>query len=219
MRNKDEKSLATTYIENLFAGEDEVLQHVRRKMQEVDKDGMSISAGEAKFLQMLIAANKVKTIVEVGTFAGYSAIWMARSLAKDGHLYTFEFDPKHAKMAQENFALAQLQDRITLLEGAASEQLKLIEDKAPFDMIFIDADKAGYPEYLTWAEKNVRSGGLIIGDNTFLFGSVYHDSCPEHETKRRYEAMREFNRRLADTSKYISILVATDEGMTVAVKK
>jgi predicted O-methyltransferase YrrM len=92
---------------------------------------------------------------------------------------------------------------------------------APYDMVFIDADKPGYPEYLDWAEEYVRKGGLIVGDNTLLFGHVWSESAPQGAgapSRTAWNAMREFNRRLADPAKYHSVLIPTEEGMTVAIK-
>lgn len=218
MRNTEMPQEALNYIQNLFLPEDKTLLQVRQTMRDLGKEGMSISAVEAGILQLLIQMNHVRSVVEIGTFAGYSAIQMARALPKDGKLYTLEFEKKHYQVAQENISSSDVKDKIEILEGVALENLKTLEDKGPFDLVFIDADKGNYVEYLNWAEKHVRKGGVIIGDNTFLFGSVYQEQKPSGESMNRWQVMREFNQRLADANKYKSILIPTSEGMTVALK-
>lgn len=94
----------------------------------------------------------------------------------------------------------------------------MIEKEGPFDMAFIDADKLNYLHYLDWAERNVRKGGLIIGDNTFLFDAVWKEGPVGRVRGTARHAMREFNKRLADPEKYLGILLPTEEGMTIAVK-
>ena len=92
----------------------------------------------------------------------------------------------------------------------------------PFDMVFIDADKINYHAYLDWAEQNIRKGGIIVADNTFLFGTVWQDSPPENRTPASpaaWKAMRGFNERLSDNSRYMGTIVPTAEGLTVAIKR
>jgi len=181
--------------------------------------------------------HQVKTIVEIGTLAGYSTLWMARALPKDGHIITLNKEPAHIAMARENFAQADVKDRIEMLEGDARDSLEKLAaegrfahtpldmtkapldmTKAPLDMIFIDADKIGYNTYLDWAEQHVRKGGLIVADNTFLFDTVWLDKAPEGTAPTTWAGMRRFNERLADSSRYLSVIVPTQEGVTIAIK-
>lgn len=208
------------YIRDTFANQDALLEEVAEKVSELGVLGMQVSPEEGKTLNFLVKLSGAKKIVEIGTLGGYSAIWMARALPQDGMVYTIDRDERHIKVAKEMFAKCEVGKRITLLEGEGKEKLKDIEKHGPFDMIFIDADKAGYAGYLDWAEKNIRKGGLIVGDNTFLFGTVYLDK-PEKNGRagvEAHKAMREFNKRLGDTTRYSSIMLSTEEGMTIAQK-
>lgn len=203
-----------TYIRALFAPENPAQKNARDSLTS-DNDKISIYAEEGKLLQLLIRLAKIKTIVEVGTLGGYAALWMADALPPDGHLYTIEKDPARAARAKQNIAD---HDNITLLEGDAQDVLASLAPKAPFDMIFIDADKLNYLHYLDWAEQHIRKGGLIIGDNSLLFDAVWMETLPPRVRQTALQAMRSFNARLADPEKYHSILLPTVEGMTIAEK-
>lgn len=209
------------YIRDLFAPEDNLLKEFREQSLKMGRP-ISIGAEEGKLLQLFIKMNNIKTIVEVGTLTGYSALWMVQALPKDGKLYTIEIDPTYIEIAKDNFKKLhpELQNKIELLEGNALEKLQeLSQEQEQFDMIFIDADKHNYLNYLDWAEKNIKKGGLIVGDNTFLFGAVYMDELPYRTRPTTQKIMREFNQRLANKDKFDSIMLATDEGMTIAIKK
>ena len=131
---------------------------------------IQLGASEAKAVALLLRLAGARKVVEVGTLAGYSALAMARALPPDGHLWSIEFDPKHARVARESLAAAGLEAKVTVLEGAGLDVLPTLEPFGPFDAVFIDADKRNYDGYGRWAAKNVRKGGLLIGDNAFLFG-------------------------------------------------
>jgi len=203
-----------TYIRDLFAPENAAQQAARESLTGAN-DKISIYAEEGKLLQLLIRLAGVKTIVEVGALGGYAALWMAASLPEDGHLYTIEKDPARAAIARRNIAAA---GNITLLEGDARQVLAALDGKAPFDMIFIDADKLNYLHYLDWAEQHIRKGGLIIGDNSLLFDAVWMEELPPRVRQTALQAMRAFNQRLADPARYHGILLPTQEGMTIAQK-
>lgn len=214
MRIENEKK--DNYITSLFAKEDEAMASVIKSLRQ-DEVQMQISPVEGKILHTLVKMIGAKKIVEVGTLGGYSAIWMARALPEDGKLYAIEMDYKKETRIRENFATCGVENRVELIIGKGKDILPNIEGKGPFDVVFIDADKINYLFYLEWAEKNVRKGGLIIGDNSFLFGTVY--GCNTNEMKpETIEGMKQFNIRLADELKYTSIILPTSEGMTVAVK-
>ena len=207
---------AVQYIEDLFCSEDILQKNVRRQGAEFYREGIQIRPHEARILQLLIHMNKVEKIVEIGTFMGYSTLSMVRALPEDGRLYTFEKNPDYAARAGENFAGSPYAERIQLFIGEALTNLTGIEAEGPFDMVFIDANKSGYPEYLHWAEKNLRPGGILVADNVFLFGKVYRPQCEDKMTA----AMRRFNSELADGSgSFFSVIVPTFEGLAVAVKK
>ncbi|MGL9733191.1 MAG: O-methyltransferase [Wolbachia sp.] len=208
-------SAKLSYIRDLFAKK-------YKKIEEYcifkEKKHIQISAEEGKLLSLFIKIHKVKSIVEIGTLYGYSSICMVKVLPEYGHIYTIENNPEHLSIAKKNFSTFNLNKKITLIEGDALEKLNELSAKAPFDMIFIDADKGGYPKYLDWAELYIKRDGLIVADNTLLFNTVFLESPPKEVSEKTWLAMREFNRRLSDEEKYHSILIPTDEGMIVALK-
>jgi predicted O-methyltransferase YrrM len=118
--------------------------------------------------------NRAKRILEIGTLGGYSTIWMARALPAGGKLVTLELDEKHAKVALANIANAGLRDVVELRQGAAVNSLRELinEDTAPFDFVFIDADKANIPRYFELALKLTQPGSVIIVDNVVREGAV-----------------------------------------------
>lgn len=206
------------YLNQVFGLNDTELLRTRERMSEAQLEAMSISGSEARILQFLIRGFGVKKIVEFGTLFGYSALAMANALPDDGLLITLEKEQKHHAWAAETFKSSTAGEKITSLCGEANDLARSIEDRGPFDMVFIDANKSGYLDYLDWAEKNVRRGGLIVGDNTFLWGALWSDSARENVGEKQANVMKEFNSRLADPKKYNSTLIPTVEGLTVAQK-
>ncbi|MBL1146470.1 MAG: O-methyltransferase [Pseudomonadota bacterium] len=205
------------YIRALFAAEDAALLDVVRRT-ETSTEPIQIAAEDGKLLQFLIKLSNAKNIVEIGTLAGYSALWMSRAVPKGGRIYTIERDDARFALAEETLKKVK---NVTLMHGDALGQLHALEDKAPFDMVFIDADKRQYLDYLDWAEKNIRKGGLIAADNTLLSGAVFlkeDEPLPARIRQSTNEIMKTFNARMADPKKYCSILLPTTDGMTVAVK-
>lgn len=206
------------YIRALHAPEDALLVRIRETLQERNTS-WEIGAEEGRLLQVLIRLHGAKRIVEVGTLLGYSALWMARALPEDGKLITIDRDDAHAKLAQGFILESEVKNRISLYHGDAKTVLDAISSEGPFDMLFIDADKPSYNAYLDWGEAHIRRGGLIVADNTLLFGAVYQEKPPEGTAPSTWEAMRRFNARLADDTRYTSLLFPTEQGLTVAVKE
>jgi len=154
--------------------------------------------------------------VEIGTLGGYSGVAILRGLAPDGVLDTFEMDPAHARVADESFRRAGFAARARIHIGPALEQLRLVESEGPFDLCFIDADKEGYPAYLDWAARNLRTGGIVIGDNAFLFGQLGETAAAS--ASPGLKAMRAFHERLARGGEFRSTVLPTGEGLAVGVK-
>ncbi len=218
MRKEEQNSKKISYIRQLFAPEDSALASVGENLVPEERK-MQIGSDEGKILYMLAKMVAAKKIVELGVLAGYSAIWMARALPEKGKLYAVEKNSLRAEVAGENFKKCGVADKIEIFGGrGALDVLPELEDKGPFDMVFIDADKGNYLNYLKWAENNVRKGGLIIGDNAFLFGSVYEDISRD-VSQNNIDVMKEFNRYLADSDRFESIMLPTAEGMVVGIKK
>jgi len=178
-----------------------------------EKHGMpaiQLGPSEGKALELLLKLAGARKVVEVGTLAGYSAIRAARALPADGHVHTVEFDPKHARVARESIAAASLAEMITVHEGPGLEVLPRLARFGPFDAVFIDADKANYDAYGRWAAENTRKGGLLIGDNAFLFGRLLEDS-PEAAAMRRFH---EEARVAFDT-----VCLPTPDGMLLGLRR
>jgi predicted O-methyltransferase YrrM len=205
------------YVNEVFGLDDAELLTVRDELHRQSLDFMSISASEARILQFFARAMGVRKIVEVGTLFGYSALAMAKALPEDGVLWNLEKNPVNFEISSGFFGKFSAGKRVRPLLGDALENLSSIEKDGPFDLVFIDADKGNYANYLDWAEKNVRRGGYIVGDNTFLWGGVW-DQPSEELPEKSVKAMKEFNLRLSDASKYNSTIIPTAEGMTIAQK-
>ena len=166
------------YIDGLFAPGDAVLDGAVARARAAGMPEIQISAGQGKFLYLLARLVGARRILELGTLAGYSTIWLARALPADGpnpgKLVTMEYSAAHAAVARLNFEAASLADRIEVIVGAALESLpKLAARSEPlFDMVFIDADKNNYPAYLNLVVPMTRPGGLILADNVIRGGRV-----------------------------------------------
>lgn len=206
------------YIGELFSVGDSDLAPVRAELEKHNVQDMSISGAEARFLQFLIRGFGVRKVVEFGTLFGYSALCMAKALPEDGVVYTLENNPRNHAVAAAVLAANPAGRKVRSKLGDANELAAQIAGEGPFDMVFIDANKGGYCGYLDWAETHVRKGGLIVGDNTFLWGSVFDKPRERDLNPNQIRVMKEFNRRLSDTAKYSSTMIPTSEGMTVAQK-
>jgi predicted O-methyltransferase YrrM len=171
---------------------------------------IQLGASEAKAVALLLRLAGARKVVEVGTLAGYSALVMARALPEDGHVWTVEFDPKHARVARGNLEAAGLASKVTVLEGTGLAVLPTLEPLGPFDAVFVDADKRNYDGYGRWAARNVRKGGLLIGDNAFLFGRLL-------EASEEAAAMRRFHEEAAET--FDTVCLPTLDGMLLGLKR
>jgi predicted O-methyltransferase YrrM len=219
VRNKkvfnDEYYKRLDYIRDLYgSAEDELLESVRMQSAFAGFP-ITINPEEGQILSMLISVIGAKKVLELGTLFGYSTIWLARAIGDDGKITTIERDADECKIAERNFKSAGLSN-VNLICGDAIKELEKMDEL--YDVFFIDADKNAYVEYLKFADKLVKKGGLIIADNTMLSGAVCVDYLPEKIRFSTQRNVREFNRLLADKNKYHSILLNNEEGMSIAVK-
>ena len=204
------------YIEKRFAPQDEALEAALRESRRAGLPQIQVSPNEAKLLQLLAEMVGARRILEVGTLGGYSAIHFGRALPEDGTLISLEIDERHAEVARKNVERAGLSSKVEIRVGDARELLARITENAegPFDVVFIDADKEGYPEYLGWALKLTRPGSLILGDNTIRGGSILD---PRDDSAR---ATSEFNERIAGDPRLSAILLPIlrerIDGLTIA---
>jgi predicted O-methyltransferase YrrM len=162
------------YFTDLLAPDDEVTAAALRDSGAAELPPISVTANQGKLLQLFAEMQGARAILEIGTLAGYSTIWLARALPADGRLISLEYDPRHAEIATRNIARAGLDKVVEVRVGPALESLPLLADEnpPPFDLVFIDADKANNAHYLEWALKLTSAGSLIVLDNVVRGGRV-----------------------------------------------
>ncbi|MFW1857227.1 O-methyltransferase [Acinetobacter defluvii] len=162
------------YIESHLIPEDSVLTQTLKHTDERGfPDHLAVAPNQGMLLQMLIQMNQCKRVLELGTFAAYSTMWLARALPEDGYILTIEGRDTHAALAQENIDNAKLPQTIDLKVGRAADILKALpNDTAAFDFIFVDADKQSYPEYLELSLNLSHSGTIIVLDNVIRAGDI-----------------------------------------------
>ena len=172
--DQDTWAAVDRYITDLFVPSDRALDEALEASAAAGLPAISVSPNQGKLLHLLARIQGARNILEIGTLGGYSTIWLARALPADGRLITLEYEPKHADVARASIARAGLADVVELRVGRALDTLPQIaaEGRGPFDLIFIDADKEGYPDYFAWALKLARRGSVIIADNVVRKGAV-----------------------------------------------
>jgi predicted O-methyltransferase YrrM len=181
------------YITDLLIPPDAALDGALEASNAAGLDPIAVSAPQGKLLHILAKAIGARNILEIGTLGGYSTIWLARALPSGGKLITLEYAPKHADVARGNIDRAGLSKTIEVRVGPAIESLPVLvkEGRGPFDLVFIDADKVGYPDYFPWALKLSRRGTMIIADNVIRKGAVADATSTDDNVKgvRRYNAL------------------------------
>jgi predicted O-methyltransferase YrrM len=200
------------YVEELFAVEDQVLARVRARHAEAELPPIHISPAEGKLLHVLLRAVGARQVLEIGSLAGYSGIWLARALPPEGRLTTIEKDPRHAALAREAYAAAGLAARVELIEGDARQVLPGL--RPGFDAVFVDADKEPLPQYFEWSVRLLRLGGLLLCDNAFLSGRVVDPT--DHSPGA--DGVRTFNRLAATDPRVVSAVAPIRDGVVVGVK-
>lgn len=210
------------YIEELLIHQDEALNKAEASLEEEKMPFISVSPNQGKFLQLMALSCNAKRILEVGTLAGYSTIWMARALPENGELISIEFEPHHAEVAKKNIARAGLDSKVKIITGKATDALeKMIENKTePFDMIFIDADKPPYTEYFQLALKLAHKGTVIIADNVIRNGDVLDNNSSDEKVL----GVQRFNKFLSECKEVNATIIQTVgvkeyDGMAIAVVK
>ena len=199
------------WLDQLHAGHDAGLERAFLAPGRSGMPAIQVGISEGKLLTVLLRMIGAKKVVEFGTLAGYSALRMAQALPEDGHLWTLEFDPKHAEVARANFQAAGVDKRVTVIEGPALDALPGLDRSGPFDAVFIDADKGGYDRYGAWAAKALRPGGLLLGDNAYYFGNLLDEGSPEAA------AMRRFHEQAKEA--FDTVCIPTPDGLLLGVKK
>jgi predicted O-methyltransferase YrrM len=174
MPSEDIWAKVDTYIEQKLIDRDAALEAALEANRDAGLPPIDVSPAQGRLLELLVRISGARRILEIGTLGGYSTICMARGLPDDGQLTSLEYSPRHAEVARANIDRAGLSGRVTIRVGAAADALPLLaaEIPAPFDFVFIDADKPGNPVYLDWAVKLGRPGTVIVVDNVVRDGRV-----------------------------------------------
>lgn len=208
------------FMSRLIGDEEASLHKIRMTTVKKGLPPISIGPLEGRILEFLVRACGARRAVEVGSLAGYSACWIARALPEGGRLHTLEYEPRYAEVARENIRAAGFAEKVTVHVGRAADTLPSLEASGPFDFCFIDADKVGYPHYIEWALRHVRPGGMVVGDNVFLFGKLHLESSQAGADGPSVPAMRKFLSVLSDPAHFSACaIIPTGEGMAVAIKK
>ena len=199
------------YLAARTTPEDAFLRELRREAEIAGLPPIHVAPEQGSFMRILLTLIGAKEVVEVGTLAGYSAIWMARSGAR---VTTIEYLEKHAAFAERWIAKSDVAARVTVRRGAGKDVLPTLANGS-MDAAFLDADKAGYPGYLKECLRIVRPGGLIMVDNAFAFGELF----AERPQDREVEAVRAFNDVMAKTPGLRGVIVPIGDGLWVAVRE
>jgi len=202
------------YINGLFCKPDVALEQTIQSIQEHNMPTINVKPEEGCFLQFLVRACNARRVLEIGTLGGYSGIWIARGLPPGGKLTTVELEPLHAQVSQANFARAKVDDLVQIQIGNAHDILPTLESEGPFDLVFIDAEKPGYPKYFDWAVENIRLGGVIAAHNAFRKGEVLQKDSQDE----RVQIMQAFNQQVARDARFIATIYPAGDGMVLAVK-
>ena len=192
------------YINGLLIGEDEGLDGALRASAAAGLPSIHVSPAQGKLLHLLARMLGARRVLEIGTLGGYSTIWLARALPKDGEIVTLEADPAHAAVARRNLAGAGVSASVDLRVGKALDLLPRLaaESRPPFDLIFIDADKAAIPEYFAWSLRLSRPGTAIVVDNVVRNGAVIDAASadPSVQGVRRLNQLLSSERRVSATT-------------------
>ena len=199
------------YLSSRYWTEDELLLEVKADIAERGPQ-IQVSAEAGRLLSLLVRAAGAKRVLEVGTLFGYSGIWMARELPADGRLDTIEIEKLHADAAEHWFERAGLADRVTVHRGAGLDVLATLP--GPYDVAFIDADKATYPEYVRQSLEKLRPGGMVIADNAIRRGRI---AQPGGDAD--LDGTRGMHDLLAADSSLVATTVPVGDGLAIAVKR
>jgi predicted O-methyltransferase YrrM len=198
----DQWAAVDEFVTHLFAEDASAAAALDRSRQE-HLPGINVTPPHGKLLNVLARAQNARAILEIGTLGGYSTIWLAKALPKGGRLVTLEADARHAAIARDNLNRAGFGDEIQIVVGSAHETLPTLN--GPFDLIFIDADKESYSQYLEWSLRLSRKGTLILADNVVRKGGIVDPANRDG----RVQAVKTFLERLAAEPRVSATVVQT----------
>jgi predicted O-methyltransferase YrrM len=201
------------YSQEVFGSEDEHLESVMTRAVDAGIPSIAVSADVGRLLKILVSMTDGQRAIELGTLAGYSAIWIARGLRPDGKLTTIEFEPKHAEFARREIAAAGESSRVDVVEGAALEVVPELAEKwgpETVDFVFIDAVKAEYVDYFSQVKPLIKAGGLLVADNVYGTGAGWIDEGYGTDA---------FNRVVAADTDFESVALPLRQGVMVARRR
>jgi caffeoyl-CoA O-methyltransferase len=200
------------YVESLYSV-DHLLERVKEGIRSEGMPEVSVAPAYGRLLTMLVQISGARRVLEIGALGGYSGICLARGLREDGQLISLEFNPDFVQVAEKHLSLAGLRERVEYRVGDASVSLQQLQDEeAKFDLVFIDADKGGYPHYLDMSIQLANPGALIIGDNILMHGKSMDPSKESPSVK----AMRAFNLAMAAHPRLDSTILPAYDGLAIA---
>jgi predicted O-methyltransferase YrrM len=205
------------YVEKLYGRSDPALDACLQSEHDSGMRIINVSPNQGKLIHLIARMCGARRILEIGTLAGYSSIWMARALPADGKLISLEFVPLHAEVARRNIERAGLASKVEIRVGPAADTLRTMAGEAPFDLVFIDANKSGYPEYLELVLGLSHPGTVILADNLIREGDVLADRSDDTDTA----AIMVFNRLIAEHPRLDSTILPMYrdklDGMSISV--
>jgi predicted O-methyltransferase YrrM len=207
-----------SYIESVLPSESELQVSARQKSEELGLLAISISQTEAHLIQFMARLIRPEKIVEIGTLTGLSALYFLEILPENGKLWTFEKSPLHIEKSKEVLQKYISSNQCEIIEGDALLNLPKISGQGPFDVIFIDANKAAYFEYWGWAQKNISTGGMIIIDNVFLAGAVWGDQTRQKFNEKQISGMKKMTKDILGSTDFKATFIPTTEGLLVCSK-
>ena len=193
-----------SYITSSLVAPDQALEETLKASAAAGLPAIAVSPPQGKLLHLLARSIGASSILELGTLGGYSTIWLARALAPGGHLITLEANPSYAELASANIERAGLSALVELRLGRALDTLAELaaEDRGPFDLVFIDADKQSTPDYFAWALEHSHRGTMIVADNVIRDGAVIDPDSddPVVEGARRFHELLKGESRVSATT-------------------
>lgn len=218
--NQEQWTAVDLYISETVVPSDAALDAAIEASAKAELPAIAVTPNQGKLLQIFARLVHARRILEIGTLGGYSTIWLARALPEGGQLISLELNPKHAEVARGSIERAGLSNRVEIRLGRALDTLPKLakEGRGPFDLIFIDADKASIPQYFDWSVKLARPGSVIIVDNVVRKGAVIEADSRDEDV----QGVRRLNDLLTTEKRVTATTIQTVgskgyDGFTVAL--
>ena len=207
------------YLRRTVIEEPVALSQGRKASHRAGLPAIEVSAGQGKLLELLARLSGARRVLEIGTLGGYSTSWLAAGVGPAGHVTTCEFEPRHAEVARVNLDAAGVGDRVDIRLGAARDTLAALrqEEVAPFDLVFIDADKINNDTYFELVLPQVRPGGFLLIDNVLWNGKVL-PGYPVKPADKDTHAVRAFNAKVQADARVENVLLPLRDGLLLVRK-